>query len=165
MHRRFDTLEKIEHPPNKAIVLRNSNCCYCGKLLSEVGSTKEHVIGRNFVPKTTLEAQWNLILGACPNCNGEKSNLEDDISAVTMQPDAFGRFAAEDPRLKAEAQRKLRSFNRRTQKSMAKSKERLKATHEFASGVTFTFEMSAPPQVDDERIFQLARFHIQGFFF
>jgi hypothetical protein len=27
------------------------------------------------------------------------------------------------------------------------------------------FEISGPPQVDDERCFELAKFHIQGFFF
>jgi hypothetical protein len=155
----------IQPSPKEALLLRNRNCCYCGSLFQDVGSTKEHVVSRNFVPKNTLIAQWNLILRACHRCNGEKSKLENDISAVTMQPDGFGNFVSNDARLKSEASRKTRSVSRRTGKSVGNSREKLNVSHQFAPGVTMNFEMIAPPQVDNERTFALAKFHIQGFFF
>jgi hypothetical protein len=89
--------------PKKAILLRNRNCCYCGDLLKDVGSTKEHVIGRNFVPTNTLDGQWSLILRACLRCNRNKSKLENDISAITMQSDGHGEFVSDDVRLRNEA--------------------------------------------------------------
>jgi hypothetical protein len=65
-------------------------CPYCGVALSKENSTKEHVLARKFVPKGTLNNQWNLILNACRCCNNSKSDLEDDISAITMQPNMRG---------------------------------------------------------------------------
>jgi hypothetical protein len=52
-----------------------------------------------FVPKGTLENQWNLILNACRNCNGRKADLENDISAITMQPDVLGKHFGDHPQL------------------------------------------------------------------
>jgi hypothetical protein len=88
-----------EHPRSRAIVLRNINCAYCGRLFdAELPATKEHVIGRRFVPRGCFAGQWNLILNACGRCNGDKAELEDDISAITMMPDAFGCHAIADDR-------------------------------------------------------------------
>jgi hypothetical protein len=65
-------------------------------MLTEESATDEHVIGRRFVPKNTMFGQWNVILRACRECNTAKSELENDISAITMQPDASGQFAVDD---------------------------------------------------------------------
>ncbi len=155
----------IKPSPNNAIKLPNKNCAYCGDALTEEGATEDHVIGKHFVPKNTLFGQWNIILRVCSKCNNAKSDLEDDISAITMQPDAYGQFASEDERLKAEALRKTRSVSRFSRKSVGHSKERLNISHQFAPGVTMRFEMSSGPQVSEERVCKLAYLHIQGFFF
>ncbi|MBG6073799.1 hypothetical protein IWX87_003580 [Polaromonas sp. CG_9.7] len=45
----------IELPLNRAIVLRNINCAYCSKSFGpDLATTKEHVIGRRFVPRGVL---------------------------------------------------------------------------------------------------------------
>src|SRR5438067_12808695 len=77
-------------PHNRAIVLKNETCVYCGSELTAGNCTKEHVIGRKFVPKGKLHEEWNLIVRACTSCNHTKSDLEDDISAISLPPDACG---------------------------------------------------------------------------
>jgi hypothetical protein len=91
------------------ILLRNLNCIYCGNPFDDdsgVRKTREHVIGRSFVPRGSLENQWNLIANACESCNRSKSALEDDISAITL----FRSLGdpASDPGIRAEAARKLK---------------------------------------------------------
>src|SRR4051794_22769158 len=67
--------------------LRNVRCVYCGKEFSDAGKQKEHVVGRDFVPRGTLENAANVICFACEQCNGFKSDFEDDIAVITMLPD------------------------------------------------------------------------------
>ena len=75
-----------EYPGNRPIILHNVSCAYCGRhFKSKLPPTKEHVIGRRFVPRGSFDGQWNLILKACQQCNGEKADLEDDISADIPQ--------------------------------------------------------------------------------
>ncbi|TBU86936.1 HNH endonuclease [Phytopseudomonas dryadis] len=159
--------ELVELPGNRPIVLRNVNCAYCGRDFSpERPATKEHVIGRRFVPRGALNGQWNLILQACQPCNHVKSQLEDDISVITMLPDATGRYAIEDERLPAEALRRAdKSGSRKTGRSVAKSQERSSVSPSGFSGVTMTFGFVAPPQVDRNRLYQLAGFHFRAFLF
>lgn len=100
-----------------AIVLNNITCVYCNTLLDEAESTKEHTIGRRFVPKGTLARSWNLIVRACGECNGRKSDLEDDLSAVSMHPDSAGDHARDDEILVSEATRKAAKSSSRRQTS------------------------------------------------
>src|SRR5271154_4986865 len=93
-------------PTDKPIILDNSTCVYCGTTLEADNTTREHVVGRKFVPKGTLDRQWSLIVQACRACNEAKADLEDDISAVTMQPDVLGRHASQDDLLIRESVRK-----------------------------------------------------------
>ena len=97
--------EVTRFPSNRVHRLHNVVCPYCGAALTNANREKEHVIARNFVPRGKLHAQWNLILNACGACNKRKSGYEDDISAISMQPDAYGRFGSDDPDLVAESQR------------------------------------------------------------
>ncbi|MBJ9594140.1 HNH endonuclease [Burkholderia seminalis] len=149
-------------PPNRPVRLRNATCAYCGRpFCSELPSTKEHVIGRRFVPLGTLDRQWNLLLRACDRCNGEKADLENDISAITMQPDAYGAFAVDDPIFQKETTRRAaNAISRRTRRPVEDSREEVQiGGSELA--VTFT----APPQVDAKRLYRLAHLHVQGFFY
>jgi hypothetical protein len=95
--------ETLRHlPPATPIRLNNVRCPYCGTDVS-TNRTAEHVIGRRFVPKGMLNGEWNLILWACEVCNGRTSDLEDDISAITMQRDVFGRHADDEDEVLAPA--------------------------------------------------------------
>src|SRR5258707_376485 len=113
----------IRPPINRAICLANMTCPYCGIRRSDDAPFEdEHVIGRRFVPKGALANSMNLIVQACRACNGEKSDLEDEISAVTLQP-AIGD-PHPDPVLSSEAARKAGgSYSRQTKKLVADSYE------------------------------------------
>lgn len=159
--------ENLKQPPlNRPIHLHNINCPYCGKVFDgDQHGTKEHVIGRRFVPRGTLDRQWNLILQACEPCNRLKADLEDDISAITMLPDVFGRYAADDPRLKAAAKRKaVNARSRLTGKPVGSSHAKLQLKGSIGPA-TLTFDAVAPPQIEDNRIFHLAHLHVSAFFY
>lgn len=153
-----------EFASNRAAVLRNVTCAYCGCLFEgEISPTKEHVIGRRFVPKGSLKAQWNLVLNVCEDCNRQKAMLEDDISAITMMPDAWGRYAVDDDRLREEVARKaVNSRSRRTGKAVAESQEKLAIDGSFGS-LSFTVNFVGPAQVENARLFRLARFQFEAF--
>ncbi|MDY6851956.1 MAG: hypothetical protein SV487_07790 [Thermodesulfobacteriota bacterium] len=50
--------------------------------------SKDHMVGRRFVPKGYLDNQPNIIIGACEECNERKSKLESGLSAISMLPSA-----------------------------------------------------------------------------
>ena len=158
--------ELEELPDNKPIRLRNVICPYCGVAITKETKTREHVIGSNFVPKGTLKDQWNLILNACRSCNGRKADLEDDISAISMQPDMRGQYYSPHPQLAVDATHKAeRTYSRYSRKPVAESNPRMTLQHEFAPGVTMTFNMVGQPQIAEDRAFELAYRHFQAFFF
>lgn len=150
--------------PDRRIVRRSQWCTYCGYAF-ETGESREdeHVIGRRFVPKGTIAGQWNLILTACGKCNDMKAELENDISAITMQPDSLGRYATDDPRLITEAKRKARTTSQRTGRFVSEPERPITISMPLG-GATISFSFSSPAQVDENRLFQLARFQLAGFF-
>src|ERR1043166_8990358 len=148
------------------VILENETCVYCDCILDESIRTKEHVIGRKFVPKGKFNAQWNLIVDACKACNNVKSNLEDDLSAITMQPDAWGQFAHSDPQLVSDAARKAqKSINRRTGNRVADSAESQTIAAGFGPALSIQATFVSPPQVDHKRAFELSRLHVKAFFY
>lgn len=155
----------VEHSPTKVLKLKNLNCAYCGALFSDdLPKSLEHVVGRRFVPTGTMENVPNLHVFACEKCNGEKSQLEDDISVITMHPDIDGRLPVEDPRVRAEVARKAKTKNRRTGKPVAVGEDPFVVKGNlYGAGITFTFV--APPQVDEMRLYTLARFQIRAFLY
>lgn len=156
----------IRFPANRVHRLHNVVCPYCGAALTEANREKEHVIGRRFVPRGKLQAQWNLILNSCSTCNKLKSGYEDDVSAITMQPDAYGKFGVDDPDLVAEAWRKAaNSGSRRTGRPVKDSLGELKFSVAPFPGLSMDFSFTSPPQVDDARVYELARMQLQAFFF
>lgn len=153
-------------PVTKPIRLRNVICPYCGAALTGNNTTKEHVVGRRFVPKGTLENNWNLILNACRACNNRKSDLEDDIGAITMQPDVSGRHFGTHEQLALDAARKRqRTFSRYTGKAVGDSRPTMEIKYNLGPGMTLTFNMTGQEQIADERVFELAMRHFQAFFY
>lgn len=144
--------------------LSNITCIYCGQLFDDSSKTKEHVVGRRFVPRGTLAGSWNLIANACERCNREKSALEDDISAITMQPTPFGDFPTDDSALHAEANRKATATSQRTGKPVGESQESVTIKTPFLGGIA-SFGAVCPPQIDRERAYQLAYAHVRAFFY
>ena len=139
---------------------------YCGALLTPSNITKDHVIGRRFVPKGKLDGQWNLIVRACNVCNGKKSDLEDDISAISMQPDAWDNYSADDQTLKKEATRKAKnSISRRSGKPVMESKEEIEIKIPVSPAAEFTFNFTSTPQIESDRMYELARMHVMAFFY
>lgn len=150
----------------EAILLDNATCVYCGDELTTNTSTKEHVIGRRFVPKGTLNQQWNLIVRACLTCNSLKSELENDISAITMHPNAWGIHADNEEVLSKEAQRKgKKSYSRLTGKPVSQSKEAVNIKAPFSKEVEFNFKFNSPPQIESARVYELARMQLMAFFY
>lgn len=160
------TTDVIQYPTKQAIRLRNRNCVYCGATFGDDRpATKEHVVGRRFVPRGSLDGLWNLVVEACKRCNSDKADLEDDISAISMLPDLLGGFSVEDQRLAAEARRKsIGARSRRTGKVVADSREKIELQQRSGTA-KFTFAFTAPPQIDEHRIFRLAHYHFRAFFF
>jgi hypothetical protein len=157
-----------ELPLNHPVLLDNVTCWYCGRNFDEPGlvRTAEHAIARRFVPKGTLDAQWNLIGWACDKCNGQKADLENDLSAISMQPDGLGRYPESDDGLKSEAERKAKnSFSRRTRRSVKDSAEKITVRAPLAAGVEFEFVATTRPQADSHRIYELARLQVMAFFY
>ena len=143
-----------EFPADSAVVLNNGTCWYCGSRFGDPGVvwTKEHAIGRRFVPRGKLDRRWNLIGWACRKCNGRKADLENDISAITMQPDQSGRYSES-------------SFSRLTGKPVKDSRERITLRGPYAPGVEFKFEATAGPQVSSARAYELARMQLMALFY
>ena len=153
-------------PRNRVLRLKNVTCPYCGVTLTPETANKEHVIGRAFVPKNKLNGSWNLIVNSCRACNGYKADMEDDISAITMQPDGFGSFGHDDATGVRDAVRKAsKSYSRRTKKLVRDSHEQFSIDGALGNTATFSVKLSAPPQIDTDRIYRLARMHVAGFFY
>lgn len=153
-------------PINRAELLKNITCPYCGVALDERNDTKEHVIGRNFVPRGSLDGQWNLIVRACGACNEAKSYLENDISAITLAGRLWFGAGDGETSIHAEAQRKAKnSFSRKTGKPVIQSQENLGVQFQFGPGATFGVNMVSPPQLDTDRVFELARLQLMAFFY
>ena len=144
--------------------LKNIRCAYCNsEFLRADEPQKEHVIGRNFVPRGSHEQQWNLHLNACHACNQAKSALENDISVITMINSSLDG-PGQDPKLASEALRKSRATSVRSGKPVSESSARFQVEG-MIGNANITFTLQAPPQADDERIFRLACYQLQGFHF
>lgn len=153
------------HPANQAIRLRNVVCPYCGCDLTAETATKEHVVGRRFVPKGKLNGHWNLIVNACGPCNNSKADLENDISAITLYPEHDEAHPKYDTAAMKDAQRKAeKAISRRTKKPVKDSRENMKLDMQFGPYASFNFNLSSPPQIDEDRAFELARLQLAGFF-
>jgi hypothetical protein len=116
------------------------------------------------VPKGSLANGWSLIVRACERCNNDKSDLEDDISAITLLPD-LGRSHEQADLASLAARKAAGARSRRTRKSVADSYEEQVVDGKLMSAIDCCFSFTAPPQLAPERVMRLARFHLQGFFY
>ncbi|MEX2384351.1 MAG: hypothetical protein WEB59_07145 [Thermoanaerobaculia bacterium] len=152
--------------PPQPTILKNVSCPYCGTQLDDQNRSKEHAVARSSVPKGSLDGAWNLILNACKACNGAKSDLEDDIPAISMQPDPTGRHPREDPRLIKDAARKgAKSWSRLTGMPVGKSTVRQTFNFSLGPGMTVSVGSVGPPQVEESRVFALAWYQLAAFFY
>lgn len=158
----MDEVDNPLRPPSlHDLSLRNNNCIYCGHLVTNETRTREHVIGRNFVPRGTLDL--NLVAWACVECNNDKSDLEDDISLISMLPAIAQPLPSMDER-SADIARKLQNaISRRTGKLVRDSRETFTIKGELFPGVSMSFEMVSNPQGDPERVGRLAMYHVTAF--
>lgn len=147
--------------------LRNITCPYCGIAIDGTNSTKEHVVGRRFVPKGTLDKSINVILRACHRCNNRKSDLEDDLSTLTMYPDLVRGFEGMGDLVPIEAKRKLeKSYSRtKTRTRVADASEKHTVNSTPLPGLTMSMSFTSPPQMDEARVNELAHYQIRGFFY
>lgn len=148
------------------IRLKNTSCIYCFQEFGkDIESDDEHVIGRNFVPSGSIKANdWNLIARACKTCNNEKSKLENEVSAVTLQPDIatpHTNVVLQDLSRRKGAKVKSGFSNRLVQDSI----ETASYAVPLGVGASITFGMVAPPQLKEQTMQQLAAFHIHAFFY
>jgi hypothetical protein len=151
---------------NKATKLRNLTCVYCGcRDTPENPLTEEHVIGRKFVPTGSFATGWSLIANACEGCNREKSQLEDDISAITLLPDLGSLH--KDPKLQDLAIRKAKgSGSRYTRRPVAQSYHHDTIDGTLMGGaIRIKVNIIGQPHIESERVDSLAYFHVSAFFY
>lgn len=126
---------------------------------------KEHVIGRRFVPKGSLNGCWNLHVWACEKCNSHKADLEDDVSAITLFNGVSDVGPLHDPDLRVEVERKARrSISRRTGRPVGTSSESITATLKMPL-ISLSATFRAPPQLVEDRANELALFQLRALFF
>ena len=155
-----DNNNPLREPRAGDLSLRNHNCIYCCFPLTAKKRTREHVIGRNFTPRGTLDA--NLVAWACIECNNDKSNLEDDISVISMLP-PVSRSTPVDERSTAIGRKLRHAISRRTGKLVRDSTEKFTVKGEVFPGFSMSLEMVSNPQTDAERVERLALYHVSAF--
>lgn len=152
-------------PHERPTVLRNMQCAYCGCSLLGQKITADHVIARNLVPKGSFEANdWNLILNSCDPCNNKKSALENEISALTLQPAVGDRHV--DSALGELALRKAAVVRSRATGRLVKDSD---VSHQIdvrlGSDITLSFGFAASPQLAPASVIGLVNYHLQAFFY
>lgn len=143
----------------------NQYCPYCGVFVgvgSDVPSDKEHLVGRNFVPKGSLEdGAFNFIFRSCKECNNQKAEAERHVSSVTLY-NSPGR--AEDARVDAIARHKA-ARDIHPDKKVPVQEASEKRHIEFNIGAfSARFGLISPPRLREEDVLALACFHVKALF-
>lgn len=142
----------------------NQHCLYCGAFVgagSTVESNEEHLIGRKFVPKGTMENAFNFSFRTCRPCNAEKARLEGHVSSVTL----LGSPSVDvDENARRSAERKaVGDTHPETGMKMGEAIERQAVEYKFGPA-TFTFGMIGRSPAAKDSVPLLASFHIQALF-
>lgn len=146
----------------------NQRCLYCGALVganSSIESSKEHLIGRNFVPKGAFEdgRQFNFIFRACKACNSGKSEVEGHLSSVTL----FNIIQeVDDEKTRDTILRKAsKDYHPNKRGKLVKdSFDELTFNLVGLVGTKISTGVKLPPQANEEYIKFLSFKHIQGLF-
>lgn len=159
--------ELITGPSNQAVRLGNHYCAYCFQgVAGDPHASEDHVIGRRFVPRGTLEKSWNLIVNCCERCNSEKANLEDDISAITLYAYLFFGGTSISEVERTHIFRKLTgSMSRATSRNIIDSRVKIAVSGEIAPGASMAVDLVGLPQIERARIIRLAEMHVRAFYF
>ncbi|SBT60899.1 Uncharacterised protein [Plesiomonas shigelloides] len=150
---------------DKVVRLENKTCPYCGVELDKSNKTREHVIGRNFVPERSLDNQWNLIVQACRGCNTEKSDLENDISAITLNHAIMYHKELPETVISHAMRKREKCYSRQTKKLIKDSDIKSSFDTKLANNVYLNIGYQASAQLDDERCYRLAQYHMLAFFY
>lgn len=149
----------------------NKYCPYCGRLFSTFGTiediknntNKEHLIGRDFVPRNSFESPKNInfIFRACSSCNTRKADFERQVSSVSLLNSLSDHSSNEQKRILQKAQNDYSGFR------FTRGKKVIDATitHSInleTSMCNFKVGFCGPPQVDETVIANLAFMHMQG---
>ena len=142
----------------------NQHCLYCGSHVgtdSAIASDEEHLVGRNFVPKGTMENAFNFSFRACRPCNARKAELERHVSSITLlnspsvASDGIARRAAE--------RKAVGDTHPETRAKMGEAITR--QTVEFELGpAKISFELSGPSPAAKDFIPALAAYYVQALF-
>lgn len=151
---------------DKDLVKSNQYCPYCGDLVgigSEAASDKEHLIGRKFVPKGSLEAGgFNFIFRACQKCNGRKSSAERHVSSVTLF-NSPGRWSDENVNALA-LHKGSRDYHPDKKGVLVKDASDHHSIEFGWAGMQMKVNLVGPPQLNADAVCLLACRHIQGIF-
>ncbi len=160
--------------PNQPIVWYNKNlestnrfCLYCGRHVgsgSILASDKEHLIGRDFVPRGSFFGgrSFNFIFRACKECNIAKAQLESHISSITIYNSPL---RATDPQLDALARRKgdgtyHPDFKGKVVRDTALTKH---LSFDFA-GAKFSLRFVGGPPLKRDYVEELSYMHIKALY-
>ena len=142
----------------------NQHCLYCGVFVGAdavVDSDEEHLVGRRFVPKGSMNKAFNFSFRACRRCNGEKANLERHVSSVTL---LGSPSVSVDENARRSAERKAAGdIHPETGMKMGEAIERQTVEFKFGAA-TFSFGVSGPSPAAKDSVPLLASFHIQALF-
>lgn len=144
--------------------LSNQHCLYCARFVgegSDVPSNKEHLIGKRFVPPSTLGTRgaFNFLFRACCDCNLEKSNIEGHVSAVSL---IFSTARDADSDIDALARHKAEGQYDSTKPGTLVADAGHEATIKLGSVLSVT--LMGPAQFDPNYVRLLALRHVQGLF-
>jgi hypothetical protein len=155
------TSPDYRYAPAKVVLPHNRTCPYCGQTLPVAEGTKEHVIGRRFVPRGTLQGSWNLLLRVCIACNRRKGELEDRVSAVSMHPPFVTADGRDSTLAKEAARKRLGTLGPRADRGL----QRINVEGELMPGVRVKVGLVGPPSTHEDDIFQLAWSQVSAFFY
>lgn len=147
----------------------NKYCPYCGRLFTTFGSTekikentnKEHLIGRDFVPRNSFENPQNInfIFRACSICNSRKAEYERQVSSVSLLNSLTEHSPDEQKRILRKAQNDYSGFVKGKKVIDSYSTHSIKTRTSFC---TLKVGLLGVPQVEKKVIANLAFMHMQG---
>jgi hypothetical protein len=144
----------------------NRHCPYCGATVGvspgAVPSNKEHLISRNLVPTGSLATGFNFHFRSCLECNARKGSAERHVSSVTLYNSPA---RAQDAEVDAIATRKgAHDFHPIGGGVRVQDASQKIELYGSTGPLSFSADMVAPPQPDEDAVRLLAFNQIQGLF-